>query len=280
MRDAPHVQGRPGVNTTRRNAIVTGAASGIGHAITTRLVDDGHNVLAVDLERPDTRGIPFTADLVTREGNLMAVDAALERFAALDTVIACAGLQHVASVPEFPEDRWDQLLAVMLTSPFLLAKYSWPHLTRSGAGRFIAIGSAHSLVASPFKAAYVSAKHGVNGLVKTLALEGAADELVAITVCPGFVDTPLVHRQVRDLARTRSMPEHEVLDQLVLAPQAVKRMLEPGRSRKRRRLLAHRRRTSVHGVERQHRPRLDREVGRVPSHSSAVVHRARPSVRP
>jgi 3-hydroxybutyrate dehydrogenase len=131
-----------------RAALVTGAGSGIGRAITQKLVDDGMQVLAVDLKPdPDGPGEAFAADLTTRDGNREAVDAALERFGRLDAVVANAGLQHVAPIAEFDEDRWDQLLAVLLTSPFLLAKHAWAALGASGEGRFIAIASAHALVA-------------------------------------------------------------------------------------------------------------------------------------
>jgi len=209
-------------------ALVTGAASGIGRAIAARLESDGYDVLAVDLEpRDDTPGSPFAADLVTREGNRAAVEAALERFGRLDAVIANAGFQRVAPVAEFPEDRWDALLALLLTSPFLLAKYAWPALVEAGDGRFVAVASAHGLVASPFKAGYVSAKHGVVGLVKTLALEGAEHGVLATAVCPGFVRTPLVEAQIADQARAHGMSEERVLEDVIVAPHAVKRLLEP-----------------------------------------------------
>jgi 3-hydroxybutyrate dehydrogenase len=208
--------------------VVTGAASGIGRAIAERLVADGARVLAVDLE-PDAGGPgePFAADLTTREGNRAAVDAALERFGALDTIVANAGFQHVAPVAEFPEDRWDALVALLLTSPFLLAKYAWGALADSGDGRFVVIASVHGLVASPFKAAYVAAKHGVLGLVKTLALEGAEAGILATALCPAFVRTPLVEAQIADQARAHGLPEDRVLQEVIVAPHAVKRLLEP-----------------------------------------------------
>jgi 3-hydroxybutyrate dehydrogenase len=209
-------------------ALVTGGASGIGRAIAERLVDDGWRVLAVDLERnPDGPGDAFAADLTTREGNRAAVDAALERFGRLDAVIPNAGFQHVSRVEEFDEDRWDALVALLLTSPFLLSRYAWPALRASGDGRIVVVASVHGLVASPFKAAYVSAKHGVLGLVKTLALEGAAVGIRASAVCPGYVRTPLVEQQVADQARAHGVPEERVLEDVLLAPQAVKRLLEP-----------------------------------------------------
>ena len=208
-------------------AVVTGAASGIGRAIATRLVDDGWDVVAADL-RPDADGpgAPVEADLTTREGNRAAVDAALERFGRIDAVVANAGFQHVAPVAEFDEDKWDGLLDLLLTSPFLLAKYAWPALSERG-GSIVAIASAHALVASPFKAGYVSAKHGLLGLVKTLALEGAESGIRATALCPGFVRTPLVEGQVDAQAEANGVPRERVLEDVILAPHAVKRLIEP-----------------------------------------------------
>jgi 3-hydroxybutyrate dehydrogenase len=216
------------MSESKRAAIVTGAGSGIGRAIAERLEADGHDVLAVDLKPADDGpGEPFAADLTTRDGNRQAVDAALEQFGRIDAVVANAGFQHVAPVAEFPEDKWDGLIALLLTSPFLLARYAWPALVESGSGRFVAIASAHALAASPFKAGYVSAKHGVLGLVKTLALEGAGDGVTATAVCPGYVRTPLVESQIGDQAKAHGMSEDRVLEEVILAPQAVKRLIEP-----------------------------------------------------
>jgi 3-hydroxybutyrate dehydrogenase len=213
---------------SNRAAIVTGAASGIGRAIAERLTGDGFHVLAVDLKPDeDGPGDPFAADLTTREGNRGAVDAALERFGRIDAVVANAGFQHVAPIAEFPEDRWDGLIAILLTSPFLLAKYAWPALVDSGSGRFIGIASAHALAASPFKAGYVSAKHGLLGLVKTLALEGGEHGITATAVCPGYVRTPLVEGQIESQAQAHGMSEERVLEEVILAPHAVKRLIEP-----------------------------------------------------
>jgi len=211
-----------------RTAIVTGAASGIGRAIAQRLIDDDFDVLAVDLEPAgDGPGTPHAADLTTREGNRGAIDAAIEHFGRLDAIIPNAGFQHVAPIAEFPEDRWDGLIAVLLTSPFLLARYGWEHLAKSGDGRFIAIASAHALTASPYKAGYVAAKHGVLGLVRTLALEGADQGILASAVCPGFVRTPLVEKQIPAQAKAHGVSEEEALEQVILAPHAVKRLIEP-----------------------------------------------------
>ena len=193
---------------TGRTVLVTGAARGIGAAIVERLRDDGWHVHGVDLE---------DGDLSTREGNRAVVDAALERFdGRLDAVVANAGFQHVAPLRDFPEEQWEKLQALLLTSPFLLAKYSWDALSASGDGRFLVVASVHGLVASPLKAGYVAAKHGVLGLVKVLALEGAEVGISASALCPAYVRTAIVERQLEDRSE----------DDLV-APQAVKRLLEP-----------------------------------------------------
>jgi 3-hydroxybutyrate dehydrogenase len=201
-----------------RVALVTGAAGGIGSAIVARLEAAGWSVHGVDV---------VDADLRTPEGNRAVVEAVLERFGRLDAVIPNAGFQHVAPVAEFPEERWDDLVAVLLTSPFLLAKYTWEALAASGDGRFVAVASVHGLVASPFKAGYVAAKHGLLGLVKVLALEGADRGITATAVCPAFVRTPLVESQIAAQAEAHGLPEESVLSEVILAPHAVKRLIEP-----------------------------------------------------
>ena len=183
-----------------------------------RLDADAWSVHAVDVD---------DGDLATRDGNRAVVEAALERFGRLDAVVANAGFQHVAPIGEFPEERWDALLAVLLTSPFLLAKYAWESLAASGDGRFVALASVHGLVASPFKAGYVSAKHGLLGLVKVLALEGAERGITATAVCPAFTRTPLVEAQIADQAKAHGVPEERALEDVILAPHAVKRLIEP-----------------------------------------------------
>src|SRR3954462_6240190 len=202
------VAGRIQGPVVTRCVLVTGAARGIGAAISARLEADGGAVHGVD---------GAEADLTTREGNRSVVDAALERFdGRLDAVVANAGFQHVSPVRDFPEDQWDKLQALLVTSPFLLAKYAWDALAASGDGRFLAVASVHGLVASPFKSAYVAAKHGVMGLVKVLALEGADAGISASALCPGYVRTAFVEAQLQDRS-----------EEDLLAPQAVKRMLEP-----------------------------------------------------
>jgi 3-hydroxybutyrate dehydrogenase len=201
-----------------RAALVTGAGGGIGSAIVERLRVDGWGVHGVDVE---------DADLTTRAGNKQVVAEALERFGRLDAIVPNAGFQHVAPIRAFPEDQWDELLALLLTSPFLLAKYAWNALARSGDGRICVLASAHALRASPFKAGYVAAKHGVLGLVKTLALEGAEVGIAATAVCPAYVRTPLVEAQIGDQAKAHGVSEERVLEDVILERQAVKRLLEP-----------------------------------------------------
>lgn len=211
-----------------RAALVTGAASGIGRAVAARLSAAGMNVLAVDLRPdPDGPGVPFEADLTDPSANDAAVDRARELFGRLDVLVPNAGVQHVAPIDEFPLERWQTIQSLLLTSPFLLCRRAWPALRESDAGRVIVIASVHALVASPFKAAYISAKHGVLGLVKVLALEGASVGITATAVCPAYVRTPLVEQQIADQARVHDVPESEVLEQVILAPQAVKRLIEP-----------------------------------------------------
>ncbi len=193
-----------------------------------RLQSDGMDVLAVDLNPDQTGpGTPFQADLTDAAANEAAVNEALNRFGRIDIVVANAGIQHVSPIEEFPVEKWNTIVALLLTSPFLLARYSWPALKASGAGRFVAIASVHGLVASPYKAAYISSKHGVIGLCKTLALEGAEHGITANAVCPAYVRTPLVEKQIADQARAHGLPEDEVLEKVILQPHAIKELIEP-----------------------------------------------------
>jgi 3-hydroxybutyrate dehydrogenase len=198
--------------------LVTGAASGIGRAVADRLRQEGWYVHGVDVA---------DGDLTTREANRAAVEAALEQHGRLDAVVANAGFQHVAPVADFSEDHWDALVALLLTSPFLLAKYAWNALAASGDGRFLVVASVHGLVASPFKAGYVAAKHGVLGLVKVLALEGAEVGISASALCPSYVRTPLVESQIEAQAEAHGVSPERVLEDVILAPQAVRKLLEP-----------------------------------------------------
>ena len=217
-----------------RIALVTGAASGIGRACAEVLAARGHRVAVVDVDAERGRsvaqtlgGIFVAADLATRAGCRAAVDETVRKLGSLDILVNNAGFQHIDPIPEFPEDTWDDMLALMLTAPFLLTKYAWEHLKRSGHGRVIHIGSAHSLTASPYKAAYVTAKHGLVGLMRVTCLEGGEHGITCNTVCPAYVRTPLVEKQIADQARTRGIPPDEVETKVFLENVAVKKLLEP-----------------------------------------------------
>ncbi len=218
----------------RRVALVTGGASGIGLAVARRLASDGLQVVVADLpgaarERAARdAGAAFVGADLTEPG---ACARAVERTAALggglDVLVCCAGYQHIDDIASFPEERWRHMVELMLTSPFLLTKHAWPHLIASGQGRIVHVGSAHSLTASPYKAAYVSAKHGLVGLARTTALEGGPFGLTCNVVAPAYTRTPLVAAQVADQARTRGIAAHEVEEQVFLKDVAIKRLLEP-----------------------------------------------------
>lgn len=220
-------------NSSGRTALVTGAASGIGLAVARRLHAAGANVVLSDLA-----GAALDAAAAELAGARaiaadLSVRADVARLTAeagpVQILVNNAGLQHVSPVDEFPEEMWDLLLAVMLTAPFLLTKALLPGMIEAGYGRLINISSVHGLVASPFKAAYVSAKHGLLGLTKTVALEAAArcPDVTAHAICPSYVRTPLIETQVADQARTHGIEEERVLAEVMLAANAVKRLIEP-----------------------------------------------------
>lgn len=219
--------------------IVTGGASGIGKAIALSLAKAGTDLVLADLNQQ--AGEAAVKELITagrkaffrktdvsnREQAKHLIDATVSRFGRLDILVNNAGLQHVAPIERFPEEKWDLLLGVMLTGAFLLTKYAFPHMRRQRFGRIINVASAHGLVASPFKAAYVSAKHGLLGLTKVLAVEGAAHNITAVAICPGYVRTPLVEQQIANQAKAHGMSERQVMEKVIFARQAVKRLLEP-----------------------------------------------------
>ena len=220
--------------TKQRVALVTGAAAGIGLACAQRLAADGYEVAFVDVNEEAGRaraaeagGLFVAADLSTAEGCGLAVERTLERFGSLDVLVCNAGVQHIDAIEVFPEERWEFILRLMLTAPFLLTKHAWPALRRSGHGRIVHVGSVHSLRASPFKAAYVAAKHGLVGLARVSALEGGEHGITCNVVAPAYVRTKLVADQIKDQARTRGLAEDEVEQQVFLAGLAIKKMLEP-----------------------------------------------------
>jgi 3-hydroxybutyrate dehydrogenase len=220
-------------------AIVTGGASGIGFAVVETLAQAGVNCVIADMdvsggERAEAKfneagfSTLFVKTNVSDPGDVHhLVDAAVEKYGRLDIMVNNAGLQYVAPVVDFPEERWNLLIGVMLTGAFLCCKYSLPHMIKQKWGRIINISSLHGRVASPFKVAYISAKHGVLGLTKVVALEQAENGITCNAICPAYVRTPLVEKQIADQAKANGISEEDVVQKIMLAPAAIKRLLEP-----------------------------------------------------
>ena len=218
-----------------KTALVTGAASGIGRAIAVGLAGHGARVLLADLNEKDgeaaAREITGTifqrADVSSRADCRALVDRATAELGGVDILINNAGVQHVSPIEDFPEDRWEQLVRIMLFGAFYLTRYSIPHMYERRWGRIVNISSVHGLVASPYKSAYIAAKHGVIGLTKTVALEAADRGVTVNAICPGYVRTPLVENQIADQARLHHITEDSVVRDVMLASAAIKRLLEP-----------------------------------------------------
>ncbi|AMV73819.1 3-hydroxybutyrate dehydrogenase [Desulfuromonas carbonis] len=215
-------------------ALVTGAASGIGLAVAESLAAADNLVVLADINEEKgvaaaekLGGLFVRTDLSRREDCKKLVEAAMERFGRVDIVISNAGIQHVSPVEDFPEEKWDFMIALMLTAPFLLTRYAWPSMKKNGWGRIIHINSVHGLVASPFKSAYIAAKHGVSGLTKTTALEGGAFGITVNSICPAYVRTPLVDNQIADQARVHNLSPEQVVETIMLKNAAIKRLIEP-----------------------------------------------------
>ena len=215
-------------------ALVTGAASGIGLAAAEALAASGRQVALADVNREAGEsaaqrlgGTFFQADLSTRTGCKDLTNAVLAKYGRCDILINNAGIQHVSSIEDFPEEKWDFIINLMLTAPFLLTKYLWPKMKEGQWGRIININSAHGLRASEFKSAYVSAKHGVAGLTKTAALEGGPYGITVNSICPAYVRTPLVDDQIDSQAKNHGIPREEVITDIMLKKTAVKRLIEP-----------------------------------------------------
>ena len=218
----------------RRCAIVTGGASGIGRAVAEGLSDEGHQVVIGDVQEERGRAVAeginahfIKVDLVDCESCQRLVEETVKECGRVDILVNNAGFQHVAPLEEFPEEKWDELLSVMLRAPFLLTKYVWPSMKSQGWGRVVNIASVHGLVASLNKVGYVSAKHGLIGLTRAAALEGGEHDITVNALCPAFVRTPLVEKQIPDLARNHGMAEEEVVEEVLLKTVAIKRAIEP-----------------------------------------------------
>ena len=212
---------------------MTGGASGIGKSIAQALSRDGNFVVVADINKQEGEAVAesveghfLETDLSERDSCRNLIDASLEKYERIDILINNAGLQHVAELEAFPEDKWDYMLKVMLTAPFLLTKYAWPSMKAQQWGRVINIASIHGLVASPNKAAYVSAKHGLIGLTRTAALEGGSHGITVNALCPSYVRTPLIENQIAYQAKAHQIAEEQVIDEVLLKSAAVKKLVE------------------------------------------------------
>ncbi|GIF25798.1 3-hydroxybutyrate dehydrogenase [Actinoplanes tereljensis] len=200
-----------------KTALVTGGGSGIGRACAERLAAAGAKVVVVDLQAgPDT--------IVTDLSDLDAIGALP---AGVDVLVNNAGLQVVSPLHEFPDERFSLIQKVMVEAPYRLVKHVLPHMYERGWGRIINISSVHGLIASPYKSAYVTAKHGLEGLSKVTALEGAPHGVTSNCICPAFVRTPLVDKQIADQAQIHGISESEVVEKIMLDRAAIKRLIEP-----------------------------------------------------
>ena len=215
-------------------AIVTGGTSGIGYAIADLFTQTGSQVIvassrqsAVDetIEKLGCDGI--AADLSKAEDCRRLVDYVLEKYGRVDILVNNAGIQHVCPIDEFPEAQWKFMIDLMLTAPFLLTKYCWPSMKEHHWGRIINMSSIQGLVSSPYKSCYVSAKHGLNGLTMAAAMEGGKYGITVNSICPAYVDTPLVQKQIASQAKVHNISEEEVISEIMLTNSAIKTLLDP-----------------------------------------------------
>ncbi|MCA1934866.1 MAG: 3-hydroxybutyrate dehydrogenase [Asticcacaulis sp.] len=225
---------------TGKTALVTGSTSGIGLAIARKLASKGAKVMlngmgdAAEIEklRADMAAefgveVAFNgADLTKVEAIEALITDTTQKLGGLDILVNNAGIQHVSPIEDFPVDKWNMIIALNLSAAFHTTRLSFKGMKDRGWGRIINIASAHALVASPFKAAYVAAKHGIAGLTKTIALEGAEHGVTCNAICPGYVLTPLVEKQIPDTAKARGLTEEQVIKDVLLAAQPTKKFVE------------------------------------------------------
>ncbi|ARJ06187.1 3-hydroxybutyrate dehydrogenase [Cnuibacter physcomitrellae] len=210
-----------------RRALVTGGASGIGRACATALAEAGAHVVVADLDGTAAAAVAEEIGGESWEVDLSATRDLDDLTLDVDVLVNNAGIQRVAPLHEFEPDVFRRIMAIMVEAPFLLVRAALPGMYRRGWGRVVNISSAHGLRASAFKSAYVTAKHGLEGLSKTIALEGGPHGVTSNCVNPAYVRTPLMEKQIADQAAHHGIPEDEVIERVMLAEQAIKRLVEP-----------------------------------------------------
>ncbi|MET0419854.1 MAG: 3-hydroxybutyrate dehydrogenase [Actinoplanes sp.] len=215
------------LDLTGRTALVTGAGSGIGRACAQRLAAAGAAVLVVDVNENAAKEVADAIGGRAVPADLADLDRIRDLPGDVDVLVNNAGLQVVAPLTDFPDDRFTLIQRVMLEAPYRLVKHVLPHMYEQGWGRIVNISSVHGLVASPYKSAYVTAKHGLEGLSKVAALEGAEHGVTSNCINPAFVRTPLVDKQIADQARIHGIPPTEVIEKIMLDRAAIKRLIEP-----------------------------------------------------
>ena len=215
-----------GISLIGKTALITGAGSGIGRACVQEFADAGAKVIAVDRDEIALAKLS-SGQITTIVADLSNPEKYFPDNLAVDILINNAGVQHVSPIEEFPLEQADFMLSLMLRTPFYLTQKVLPHMYQSGWGRIIGISSIHGHVASPFKSIYVTTKHGLEGLHKAISLEGGPHGVTANTIAPSYVRTPLVEKQIANQAEVNNLSEAEVIDQIMLAPAAVKRLIEP-----------------------------------------------------
>jgi 3-hydroxybutyrate dehydrogenase len=221
-----------------KTALITGSTSGIGLGMAEGLAEAGVNIVMngfgdadeiettrKSLEDKGVKALYNGADMTRPEDIVTMIKEAEEEFGHIDILVNNAGIQHVSPIEDFPPEKWDAILGIILSSSFHTIRTALPGMKKSGWGRIINLASAHGLVASPYKAAYVSAKHGMLGLTKTIGLEVAQDNITCNAICPGYVKTPLVEGQIADTAKARGISEEEVVNNVLLAAQWTKKFV-------------------------------------------------------
>lgn len=218
----------------KKSILITGGASGIGKAVALEFAKNNYEVIITDINTQDGQDLSkkeniqfLPCDLSDSKAIKELSELCLKQFNKIDILVNNAGFQHISPIDEFPEEIWGKMILVLLTAPFLLTKYLFPEMKKQQWGRIINVGSVHSQVASPYKAAYISAKHGLVGLTKTTAIEGGSFNITANVICPAYVQTPLVDKQINAQAKTRGIKTEDVIKEVFLKNSVNNEIIQP-----------------------------------------------------